>query len=141
MQLDTHPELIPFTEPEGWDTAVRNLDVDPDAIVNAPREPSIVSDYSDIMNGASSIGYSVYNIRQFCQGLRDSQKASNASISSIELHCETIGIPHRYLILQVQCNNKQNLYIRLDRRRDQKRSVIDFTLGFSAPEAPDGVSY
>ncbi len=135
MQLDAHPELVP------WNTPLRDSDGDPDSIVNTSREPSIVSDYSEIMNRASSTGYSVFNINQFCQCLRHSPKALNGSISSVELYCETIGVRHRYLILRVQRGSGRDLYIRLDRRRDDKQSIVNFALGFSTSDASDGVSY
>ncbi len=122
MQLDAHPELVP------WNTPLRDSDGDPDSIVNTSREPSIVSDYSEIMNRASSTGYSVFNINQFCQGLRHIPKALNGSISSVEL-------------LRVQRGSGRDLYIRLDRRRDDKQSIVNFALGFSTSDASDGVSY
>ena len=93
------------------------------------------------MNKAGSKGHTSYDIGEFCDVLRHSRKALDAYISSVELYTDTVGVPHRYLILQVPRNGKRTLYIRLDRRRDHKQSVPQFFLNSSGSVASDGVSY
>ena len=94
------------------------------------------SQRSEFMEKISNRAYSTYTVKDFCASLKDSLRAVDAVVTSVKRYGDKNGVPHRFLILQVSRNRGRDFYLRIDRRRDHRISLLRFgsKLGVSDPK-------
>ena len=97
--------------------------------------PSSLPDY-DVVQSVPPAGYITLSFIEFCTHLPSSQEATRASVTSVTRWINRWGVPHRFLILHVLRTGNEDLFFRLDRRRDPQELSVSSS---SQSTASDGV--
>lgn len=78
-------------------------------------------------------------MQRFCGGLVNNPRAADAKVISIKRYSHYSVVLHRFLIIQVQANTN-NLYLRVERRKDPAISLLLFGVqGLTTHHADDTV--
>ncbi|KAF8312182.1 kinase-like domain-containing protein [Cantharellus anzutake] len=97
----------------------------------------------DILGHIPHDAYTICTLEKFCMDLQRSSLARKAQIVSLKRYGKISGVPHRFLILDVEQlhGHGGEFYIRLDRRHDKRIPFWKFVLKGGVSDAKDFVSF
>jgi len=80
------------------------------------------------------------SLSDVCKYISDYRSLQNAEIMSTECYAENLGgVTHLFLLLELRRSNRKDVWLRLDRRRDQNVSLIKFFAFSGVTKANDRV--
>ena len=112
----------------------------PISYVDTPltRVPPYLSDDGTVV---PCVGVIDLSLSELCQLIQQCRSLQEAIITMTEGYTEWSGaVVHRFLVLQLKCEDKEPTWLRLDRRMGNDVSTMSFVLKSSVTRANDTVS-
>lgn len=85
------------------------------------------SDHDSIMSTVPSVGKIHFSLDELCTYIDAHPSLQRAEIVATECYRDSAsGVTHRFLILELHRAGRKNVFLRLDRQRDQRTSFMRF---------------
>ena len=104
---------------------------------SAPSQPGWVSRNFSLTSLGSSLSTDTFlthgglnhtlNLTELCDVINRHRSLQNASIVSAEGYCRSIGrtgIVHRFIVLELERDGRQRIWLRIDRQRGRESPII-----------------
>ena len=106
-----------------------------------PQMKQTSSDNDSIMSTVPSLGKIHFSLDELCTYIDAHPSLQRAEIVATECYRDaSSGVTHRFLVLELHRRDRKNVFLRLDRQRDQRISILRFISGSGRTRANDLVN-